>query len=68
MRKELIIPIGQCPEAGRKEINWDFFGALIPVQPALSQKGIAVFLTDGISSGQVSQIAAESMVKSFLTD
>ncbi len=68
MKKELSISIGQCSEAGRKEVNQDFHGALTPLQPALSLKGIAVVLTDGISSSTVSQIAAESTVKSFMTD
>ena len=68
MRKDLNISIGQYSEAGRKDINQDFHGALIPVQPALSLKGIAVVLTDGISSSKVSQVAAESTVKSFMTD
>ena len=68
MSKDLTISIGQWSEAGRKEINQDFHGALIPVQPALALKGIAVVLTDGISSSKVSQIAAESTVKSFMTD
>ena len=31
-------------------------------------KGIAIVLADGISSSNVSQIASESAVKSFLTD
>lgn len=68
MGKDLTISIGQCSEAGRKEINQDFHGALIPVQPTLSLKGIAVVLADGISSSKVSQVAAESTVKSFMTD
>ena len=34
----------------------------------MSAKGIAVALADGISSSDVSRIAAESAVKSFLTD
>lgn len=68
MGKELTISIGQYSEAGRKEVNQDFFGALTPVQPALSLKGIAIVLADGISSSQVSQIAAESTIKSFMTD
>ncbi len=68
MGKELSISIGQYSETGRKEINQDFHGALIPVQPALSLKGIAVVLADGISSSKVSQVAAESTVKSFMTD
>lgn len=68
MPHDLTISIGQCSETGRKEINQDFFGALIPVQPSLSLKGISVVLADGISSSKVSQIAAESTVKSFMTD
>jgi len=68
MTNDLSITIGQCSEPGRKEINQDFFGALIPVQPALSLKGITVALADGISSSAVSQIAAESTIKSILTD
>lgn len=68
MTKELTISVGQYSEAGRKKINQDFFGALTPVQPALSLKGIAIVLADGISSSKVSQIAAESTVKSFMTD
>ena len=68
MANDLTITIGQSSQAGRKKINQDFYGALIPVQPVLSLKGISVVLTDGISSSSVSQIAAESTVKSFLTD
>ena len=68
MVNELKISIGQHSDKGRKEINQDFHGALIPAQPALALKGIAVALTDGISSSKVSQIAAESTIKSFLTD
>lgn len=68
MVDELKISIGQHSDKGRKEINQDFHGALIPVQPELSLKGIAVVLADGISSSEVSQVAAESTIKSFLTD
>lgn len=68
MQQELTISLGQCSETGRKEINQDFFGALTPVQPALSLKGISVVIADGISSSRVSRVAAESVTKSFLTD
>ena len=34
----------------------------------MSLKGVAVVLADGISSSEVSRVAAESAVKSFLTD
>src|SRR6266516_5619337 len=64
----LKISIGQYSDKGRKEVNQDFHGALIPKEPLLSLKGIAVVLADGISSSQVSQIASESAVKGFLTD
>ncbi len=64
----LTVSIGQCSRAGRKDINQDFHGALIPSEPELSRKGISVAMADGISSSTVSQIAAEMAVKSFLTD
>lgn len=41
---------------------------LMPEEPLLTSKGIAIVLADGISSSDVGHIAAESAVKSFLTD
>jgi serine/threonine protein phosphatase PrpC len=68
MSRELKISIGQYSDKGRKDVNQDFHGALIPKEPLLSLKGIAVVLADGISSSNVSQIASQSTVKGFLTD
>lgn len=68
MQKQLSISLGHSSDKGRKEINQDFHGALMPCSPALALKGISVLITDGISSSKVSQVAAESTVKSFLTD
>ncbi len=68
MSGSLAISIGQHSDKGRKEINQDFHGALIPGAPILSLKGIAIVLADGISSSDVSHIAAELAVKSFLSD
>ena len=68
MPHELQISIGQHSDKGRKAINQDFHGVLIPNQPLLALKGIAIVLADGISSSNVSQVASESAVKSFLTD
>jgi serine/threonine protein phosphatase PrpC len=68
MSGELKVSIGQHSDKGRKETNQDFHGALIPGQPALGLKGITVALADGISSSSVSRVAAESAIKSFLTD
>lgn len=64
----LSLSIGQYSDKGRKDSNQDFHGVLIPDEPLLSMKGIAAVLADGISSSDVSQIASESAVKSFLTD
>ena len=62
------LSIGQYSDKGRKEVNQDFHGALIPEQPALGLKGIAIALADGISTSSVSGVAAETAIKSFLTD
>ena len=58
MPRELQISVGQHSDKGRKQTNQDFHGALIPTEPLLSLKGIAVVLADGISSSSVSQVAA----------
>jgi serine/threonine protein phosphatase PrpC len=68
MARELKISVGQHSDKGRKESNQDFHGVLIPREPLLGLKGIAVVLADGISSSSVSRVAAESTVKGFLTD
>jgi len=68
MSNELKISVGQHSDKGRKETNQDFHGVLIPKEPLLTTKGIAIALADGISSSNVSQVASESAVKSFLTD
>jgi serine/threonine protein phosphatase PrpC/ribosomal protein L39E len=68
MPRQLAISIGQHSDKGRKEANQDFHGALIPEEPLLSLKGIAIVLADGISTSDVSAVASESAVKSFLTD
>jgi serine/threonine protein phosphatase PrpC len=68
MPRELKVSIGQYSDKGRKETNQDFHGAMMPDEPTLGLKGIAVAIADGISSSDVSRIASESAVKGFLTD
>lgn len=68
MSRQLTISVGQHSDRGRKETNQDFHGLVIPAEPLLSGKGIAVALADGISSSDVSHIASESAVKGFLED
>lgn len=68
MNTHLQISTGQFSDKGLKEINQDFHGAIIPKEPQLSLKGVALALADGISSSNVSQDASETAVKNFLTD
>lgn len=68
MTGSLRVSIGQFSDRGRKDSNQDFHGALVPGEPDLSLKGIAVAIADGISSSDVSDVAAESAVKLFLSD
>ncbi|MCK4743035.1 MAG: bifunctional protein-serine/threonine kinase/phosphatase [Sulfuriflexus sp.] len=68
MSKQLKISVGQHSDKGRKEVNQDFHGVSIPKEPALTSKGIAVALADGISSSNVSDIASKAAVKGFLED
>jgi len=65
---QLQLSIGQHSDKGRKEANQDFHGAMIPAEPVLGLKGVAVALADGISSSRLGRIAAESAVGGFLAD
>ncbi|MGL6161572.1 protein kinase domain-containing protein [Microbulbifer sp.] len=65
---QLRVSIGQCTSEGRKPLNQDFHGAVVPGQPQLSLKGVALAMADGISSSDVSHVASETAVKSFLED
>ena len=56
MPSQLAISIGHYSDKGLKETNQDFHGALIPDEPLLSLKGIAVVLADGISSSDLSGV------------
>jgi serine/threonine protein kinase/serine/threonine protein phosphatase PrpC len=68
MPSQLNLAVGQYSDKGRKDVNQDFFGIAIPKEPHLSSKGVAIALADGISSSNVSQIASETAIKSFLED
>lgn len=64
----LKISVGQHSDKGRKAVNQDFHGTLVPGEPLLTSKGIAIALADGISSSEVSQVAAEFAVRALLED
>ncbi|PKO42666.1 MAG: protein kinase [Betaproteobacteria bacterium HGW-Betaproteobacteria-4] len=68
MNQQLKVSIGQHSAAGRKDINQDFHGALVPREPQLTAKGVALALADGVSSSAVSQEAAQAAVTALLDD
>lgn len=68
MKKSLRATIVQASSSGIKKINQDFYGSCTPDTLQLYTKGIATAIADGVSSSEVSQIASESAVKSFLSD
>lgn len=64
----LQLTIGQCSSAGRKQINQDFADFALPATALLMDKGAVIAIADGIGSSQVSQIASETAVRSFILD
>lgn len=62
------VTLGQFSDKGAKSDNQDFVGSVQPVGAPLLMKGMAFAMADGISSSQVSHIASETAVKSFLDD
>jgi serine/threonine protein phosphatase PrpC len=68
MSDTLAVSVGQYSDKGRKDINQDFYGVLVPKEPLLSSKGIAIAIADGISSSEVSHIASEASVRGLLDD
>ena len=68
MTKKLSVSIGQYSDKGRKKDNQDFHGSFIPKDSLLSLKGIAIAMSDGISSSNTSHIASETSVKTFIDD
>lgn len=68
MSKYLKVSTGQHSDKGRKPSNQDFHGYTMPTEPRLGMKGIAFAMADGVSSSDVSHIASETAVKSFLDD
>ena len=64
----LQLNIGQYSTAGRKSINQDFIDYSLPARALLQEKGAVLAIADGIGSSQVSQIASETAVRSFILD
>lgn len=68
MPTTLAVTVGQFSDKGRKPLNQDFHGLRLPEPEQQHSKGIALAIADGISSSEVSHIASETAVKSFLED
>ncbi|MGJ7488136.1 protein kinase domain-containing protein [Variovorax sp. LT2P21] len=68
MSRRLRVTLGQHSLAGTQHANQDFHGACLPSGHVLASKGIALALADGISSSDVSQVAAQTAVRAFLED
>ena len=68
MSKKLAVRLGQFADKGVKAEQQDFHGAGLPEGYILTQKGIVCAIADGISSSNVSHIASETAVSSFIQD
>lgn len=68
MSSSLNIDSGHYSIAGVKAQNEDSCGLVIPNEPLLTTKGIAVVVADGMSASDDGKQASEGCVKGFLTD
>lgn len=66
--QRLHISVGQYSSAGKKTVNQDSVAARVPDGYEAIIKGSALAIADGISSSSTSQIAAETAVRSLVTD
>lgn len=68
LQSTLKIRFAQRSEAGRKPENQDTVGARIPDGNALTTKGIAIAIADGVSSSMAAREASQTAIAGFLTD
>ena len=68
MHSQLKISLAQSSDKGIKDQNEDFYGAYIPEDSTLENKGIACAIADGMGSCANAQEASEHCVKGFLSD
>ncbi|MCK5810446.1 MAG: bifunctional protein-serine/threonine kinase/phosphatase [Cocleimonas sp.] len=68
MNKKLSITLGQATSAGIKPENEDFYGAKIPDDAQLENKGISIAIADGMSGSDGGKEASQISVTQFLTD
>ena len=68
LQSTLSVRFAQRSEAGKKPENQDTVGARIPDGNALTNKGIAVAIADGVSSSMAAREASQTAITGFLTD
>lgn len=68
LQSTLGVRFAQRSEAGRKPENQDTVGARIPDGNALTHKGIAIAIADGVSSSMAAREASQTAITGFLTD
>lgn len=68
LKNKLNVSISQFTSKGLKDVNQDFHDIRVPTGHQLIHKGIAIAISDGISSSDVSQEASKTSVNSFLED
>ncbi|MCK5191194.1 MAG: serine/threonine-protein phosphatase, partial [Methylococcales bacterium] len=67
-KQTLKVDIGFYTDKGPKEENEDCLGALVPEEPQLTHKGIALAIADGMSGSDAGKQASNCCVFSFLND
>ena len=68
MNSRLKISAGQYTNKGIKSQNEDCCGINVPTGNALTVKGIAVAIADGVSSSAAGREASETCIQGFLSD
>lgn len=68
IQSSLQISFAQKSDAGRKPENQDTVGARIPEGSALTTKGIAIAIADGVSSSMAARDASQTAITGFLND
>lgn len=68
IQSTLKISIAQISDKGPKPENQDTVGARIPEGSALTTKGIAIAVADGVSSSKAAKQASQTAITGFLTD
>lgn len=68
LQGKLSLSIAQKSIAGTKACNEDCIGIRVPEGNALTNKGVAAVIADGVSAAEAGKEASEASVQSFLSD